>query len=333
MSDQITFVRDDSPGIRREGRARFRYVDTRGREVSDTVRKRIEALAIPPAWEHVWICPDPQGHIQATGRDARGRKQYRYHSAFRRRRERAKFRGLVPFGEGLGVLRKRVDGDLRSTNLSRSRVLAAVVALLDQTYIRVGNEGYARDNKTFGLTTLRCRHVDVRGDRLHLRFNGKGGKVFDLTCCDPRLARVVRRCQDLPGQLLFQYVDDDGKPSSISSGDLNDYLRETTGLEDATAKTFRTWGASLLAAELFAELDPPPPSSAAELGRIVNATLAPVAQTLGNTVAVCRASYVHPKVLDTFEQGTLGPAWREGPSRARQGLSAEERRLRGVLRG
>ncbi|MEY2470026.1 MAG: topoisomerase [Actinomycetota bacterium] len=316
MSDRLSFVRDDAPGIRRRGRRRFRYVDARGREVPAKVKARIESLAIPPAWSDVWICPDPGGHIQATGRDARGRKQYRYHSTFRNRRERAKFRGLVPFGEALGDLRTRIDADQRSPNLSRERVIAAVAALLDQTYVRVGNEGYARANKTFGLTTLRCRHVDVNGERVHFRFAGKGGKPVDVTCCDGRLARVVRRCHELPGQLLFQYENGDGAPSPVSSGDLNDYLREATGL-DSTAKTFRTWGASLLAARRLADVETP--SSAAEFGRVVNAELAPVAEVLHNTVAVCRSSYVHPTVLDSFEKGTLAAAWLEGPSRGAKG--------------
>ena len=330
MSDRISFVRDDAPGIRRHGRRRFRYVDARGREVPAKVKARIDSLAIPPAWSDVWICPDPGGHIQATGRDARGRKQYRYHTAFRNRRERVKFRSLVPFGDALGDLRARIDTDLRSPSLSRERVVAAVAALLDQTYVRVGNEGYARTNKTFGLTTLRCRHVDVSGERVRFRFAGKGGKPVDVTCCDARLARVVRRCHELPGQLLFQYEDSDGTPSAVSSGDLNDYLRDATGL-DATAKTFRTWGASLLAARRLAVVEAP--SSAAEFGRVVNAELTPVAQVLGNTVAVCRSSYVHPTILDSFEKGTLGAAWLDGPSRGGKGLSADERRLLHLLRG
>jgi DNA topoisomerase-1 len=325
----IAYVRDDQPGIRRLGSKRFRYVDAQGRPVPAKTVARISALAIPPAWTNVWICPDPDGHIQATGRDARGRKQYRYHDGFRSRRERAKFRDLIPFGEALGGLRARVDADLRHSGLGRERVLAAVVSLMEQTFIRVGNESYAKTNKTFGLTTLRCRHVDVTGSSLHLHFTGKGGKDFDIACCDARLARVARRCQDLPGQLLFQYLDENGNPSPVTSTDLNAYVREVTGL-DATAKTFRTWGATSLAAQAFVGADPP--SSQAEFGRVVNETLRPVAAALGNTVAVCRNSYVHPTVLRRYEAGTLSALWDAGPNRAANGVTVAERRLLHVLR-
>ncbi|MEY2396968.1 MAG: topoisomerase [Actinomycetota bacterium] len=328
MSNAISYVRDDQPGITRRGKKRFRYVDMTGREVDNGERRRIESLAIPPAWTNVWICPDPAGHIQATGRDAKGRKQYRYHSTFRQRRESAKFRDLAPFGEALGKLRKQVDADLRHPALTRDRVVAAIVSLMEQTYVRVGNHGYARTNKTYGLTTLRVNHVEVSGGHLHLNFVGKGGKEVDVTCCDSRLARVVRRCQDLPGQNLFQYLNDDG-PCAVSSTDVNDYLRAATGL-DATAKTFRTWGASLMAAQAFAPLDPP--QSPTEFGRVVNETLKPVAQALNNTVTVCRNSYVHPTVLRRYEDGTLGDLWASGPSRAAHGNSADERRLLVVLR-
>jgi DNA topoisomerase-1 len=329
MAEAICFVRDDSPGIKRKGTRRFRYFDVEGREVSAEDRVRIERLAIPPAWTHVWICPDPNGHIQATGRDARGRKQYRYHPAFRSRRERTKFRDLVLFGDALGGLRRRVDGDLRSAMLSRERVLAAITGLLDNTYIRIGNEAYAKTNKTYGLTTLRCKHVDVHGDRLHLHFTGKGGKVFDVTCCDSRLARVVRRCHDLPGQVLFQYVNSDGEPCPVTSSDINNYLRGYTGI-DTTAKTFRTWGASLMAAQQLAVLETP--SSETELRRVVKAALTPVAERLGNTVAVCRSSYVHPTVLTSFEKGKLAELWEQGPTRAANRLSVDERKLLVVLR-
>jgi DNA topoisomerase-1 len=318
----ISFVTDEVPGIRRRRRGKkFVYVSPTGRELNGTIAKRIDALAIPPAWTDVWICPDPSGHIQATGRDAKGRKQYRYHPSFRLRREKLKFNGLIPFGESLGALRAQVDKDLRAATLSRERVLAALVALMERTYVRVGNEGYARTNKTFGLTTLRCRHVDLDGTRLQLRFVAKGGKAVEIECCDARLARVVRRCQDLPGQLLFQYLDADGVPTPVSSNDFNEYLRATTGL-DATAKTFRTWGATLLAAEAFV---------AAEPGASVPRVLAPVAEQLHNTVAVCRNSYVHPTVIRRFEEGTLAQRWAEGPTRAANRLAANERKLLHVL--
>ncbi|HVV36315.1 MAG TPA: hypothetical protein VHC63_06895 [Acidimicrobiales bacterium] len=307
----ITFVSDQTPGIRRQRRGRakhFTYISPTGRELNGAVAARINALAIPPAWTDVWICPDPNGHIQATGRDARGRKQYRYHPQYRQGRERAKFRNLVPFGEALGALRARIDTDLRSPTLTYERVVAGVVALIGETFVRVGNESYARTNETYGITTLRTNHVDVSGTHLHLCFVGKGGKEFDLDCCHPRVARLVRRLQDLPGQRLFQYVDDDGVVRAVSSNNVNDYLRTATGV-DATAKTFRTWGASLLAAQQL-RVDPPPK---------LNDALRPVADALGNTLAVCKASYVHPRVIALHEKGTLHDAWARGPARAAGG--------------
>ena len=330
VASRLAYVTDDEPGIARHGRTRFRYIrQATGREVrSDADLARIRALAVPPAWTDVWICADPGGHIQATGRDARGRKQYRYHAAFRSRRERRKFDQLPAFGRALGGLRKQIDDDLRSPQLSRERLLAAMVSLLDLTYVRIGNAEYARDNKSYGLTTLRCSHLDVEGSRLRLRFPGKGGRRFDVECCDPRLARVVRRCQELPGQRLFQYLDDEGAPTPITSTDVNDYLRGATDI-DVTAKTFRTWGASLLAAEELVAIDPP--NSARGAGAAINAALVAVADRLGNTVAVCRNSYVHPAVLSEFEQGTIHDRWFEGPKRAASGLTASERRLLAIL--
>ena len=327
----LVHVSDDEPGIERHGRARFNYVRQTNRKPVRSGRdlERIKALAIPPAWTDVWICADPNGHIQATGRDARGRKQYRYHEAYRRRRERRKFDQLVPFGESLPELRAAVDRDLRRGQLGRERVLAAVVSLLELTYVRVGNEAYARDNHSYGLTTLKCSHVDVEGSQLNMHFRGKGGKWIDVSCCDARLARVVRRCQELPGQQLFQYEDDERAVAHITSTDVNDYLREIIGL-DATAKTFRTWGATLMAAEHLAALDPP--ESEREATRAANEVLRDVAATLGNTLAVCRASYVHPVVLESFERGALHDAWHKGPARARNRVTASERRLLRVLR-
>ncbi|HUR77491.1 MAG TPA: hypothetical protein VMZ22_06065 [Acidimicrobiales bacterium] len=329
MGDPITYVNDQTPGISRRVRAdQFRYFSPSGRELNGKTKQRIDALAIPPAWIDVWICPDPSGHIQATGRDARGRKQYRYHSQFRQGRERAKFRDLTAFGAALPALRARIDTDLRNPTLGEDRVLAAVVSLIGHTFVRVGNDGYARTNKTFGITTLRNAHVDVSGDHLRLRFVGKGGKAFDVGCCDGRVARVVRRLQDLPGQRLFQYLDDDGAVRAVTSTDVNNYLRSATGI-DATAKTFRTWGATRLAAEGLVELETP--QSQAEFGRAVNTALRPVADALGNTVAICRASYVHPVILKRFEDGTLPKRWNAGPSRAAGGLTRDERRVLHVL--
>lgn len=327
---RLTYVTDDEPGIARHGRKRFRYVrQATGREVrNESELSRIRSLAVPPAWTDVWICSDPGGHLQATGRDARGRKQYRYHTTFRSRRERRKFDQLPAFGHALGPLRGQIDTDLRSAQLGRERLLAAVVSLLDLTYIRIGNAEYARDNRSFGLTTLRCSHLDLDGSRLRLKFPGKGGRRFDVECCDPRLARVVRRCQELPGQRLFQYLDDDGAATPISSTDVNDYLRAVTDLA-VTAKTFRTWGGSVLAAEALSALEAP--TSDREAGASINNALATVADRLGNTVAVCRNSYVHPAVLSQFEQGTIQERWVNGPKRAAGGLSASERRLLAIL--
>jgi DNA topoisomerase I len=319
MPDPITYVSDETPGIRRRRHGkRFAYLSATGRVLNGKVKQRIDALAIPPAWTDVWICPDPSGHIQATGRDARGRKQYRYHQQYRQRRERAKFRDLVAFGEALPALRARIDADLRHPGLHADRVVAAIVSLIGQTFVRVGNDDYARTNKTFGITTLRNAHVDVSGSHLRMHFVGKGGKEFDVDCCEPRAARVVRRLQDLPGQRLFQYVDEAGDVRAVTSTDVNAYLRDATGI-DATAKTFRTWGATLLAAQELL--------TASRL----NEGLQPVADALGNTVAICRSSYVHPTVITHFERGTLAEVWNAGPSRGARGLSRDERRLLHVL--
>jgi DNA topoisomerase-1 len=327
----LRYVDADEPGIQRLGSTRFRYVDQASRKpIRDAeTLARIKALAVPPAWQDVWICAEPDGHIQATGRDARGRKQYRYHTRFRQRRERRKFHALAPFGEALGELRAQIDRDLRQPTLSRERVLAAVLAILERTYVRVGNEEYARSNRSYGLTTLRTRHAKVNGSELRFCFVGKGGRRFDVSFSDPRLARVVRRCQELPGQLLFQHVGDDGEPIAVSSTDVNEYLRSVTDL-DVTAKTFRTWGASLLAAQELVDIEPPTSDRAA--ARAIKAALEPVASRLGNTIAVCRASYVHPKVIDAYIDGTIAERWDSGPRRAAGGLSADERRLLALLR-
>lgn len=326
----VTFVTDDEPGIERVGAKNFRYVRqaTRSEVRAESELARIRALAVPPAWTNVWICADPDGHIQATGRDAKGRKQYRYHPQFRSRRDKRKFNQLVPFGGALSELRGRVDADLRSPTLSRDRVVAAVISLLERTYVRIGNEAYARENRSFGLTTVRCAHAELSGTELRLRFTGKGGKRFDVTCCDARLARVIRRCRELPGQPLFQYLGDEGDPTPVTSTDVNDYLRAATAI-DATAKTFRTWGASLLAAQQLVKLDPPGSDRAA--ASAIKEALTPVAEQLGNTITVCRASYVHPTVITLYEKGQLEKRWDDGPKRAAGRLSADERKLLHVL--
>ena len=326
---RIVHGADDEPGIRRHGHRRFRYTDERrsGRTVTDPkTLERIRRLAVPPAWTDVWISADPATHIQATGRDARGRKQYRYHSEYRARRDAKKFDQLVPFGQALPVLRRAVDADLRRTGLPHDQVVALLVALLDRTLLRVGNESYVRDNGSFGLTTLRDRHADVDGRTIRLHFRAKSAKDCELQWTDARLARLVRQCRDLPGQLLFQWLDETGGRHPVRSNDVNDYVRRITGL-DATAKTFRTWGATLLAAVGFAEVaDTPPPLRPG----VAQEVIAAVAAELGNTPAVCRASYVHPGVVEAFHMGTLSSLWRAPKSRSAQ-LVPEERFLLHLL--
>lgn len=322
---------DDEPGIRRRGTTRFRYVDdTTGSRVTDRATiDRIERLAIPPAWSDVWICRRRNGHVQATGRDARGRKQYRYHHLFRARREEVKFADLVPFGEALGALRRTLERDLAAAGMPEERVLALVISLLDHTYLRVGNEDYAQANGTFGLTTLRNRHVRVDSGGLRFCFTGKGGRSHDVCVDDRLLARLVRRCRELPGQQLFQWQDDDGELHPVTSTAVNDRIRELTGL-DATAKSFRIWGATVRAAELLASAGEAPSPRAAR--STVLEAVDEVADRLGNTRAVCRASYVHPAVPAAYEAGRLTEWWADGPTRAAAGLRPEERRLLGVLR-
>ena len=298
----LRYVNDDQPGITRRRRGRgFQYVAPDGKTISDRdARRRIDALAIPPAWTDVWICPSPNGHIQATGRDARGRKQYRYHPRWREVRDETKYHRMAAFARALPRIRRRVDRDMRRHALSRERVVATVVRLLDVTTIRVGNDEYARENRSFGLTTLRDRHVDVRGDRITFRFRGKGGRVHDVEVEDPRVARVIRRCEELPGQDLFQFLDEDGEPVDVTSDDVNDYLRGAAG-EEFTAKDFRTWTGTVLAAWALDELggsDAPPKKQ-------LVAAIESVAADLGNTPAVCRSCYVHPDVIDAHLDGTL----------------------------
>ena len=304
----LRYVSDSAPGIRRRRAGRgFAYIGPDGKRVKDrVVLERIGGLAIPPAWTDVWICTSRFGHLQATGRDARGRKQYRYHPRWRAQRDETKYDRLIAFGQAQPRIRRRVNKDLRRSGLPRERVLAAIIRLLEKTWVRVGNEEYARDNKSFGLTTLRDRHARVGTSRIRLRFPGKGGKVGEVDISDPRLARIVRRCQDLPGQELFQYLDDDGEVCSVASGDVNDYLRAISGHE-FTAKDFRTWAGTVLAATALAELDPV--ASEAQRKRGVVQAIERVAEGLGNTPAVSRRSYVHPGVIDAYLEGrTLAPA-------------------------
>jgi DNA topoisomerase-1 len=326
----LRYVTDAEPGIRRTGTKRFRYTDaTTGRVIAKAkVLERIRQLAVPPAWTDVWICADPDGHLQATGRDARGRKQYRYHAEFRAEREQTKFGDLVAFGEALGGLRKALAADLATPGLGLDRMTALVVSLLQCTYVRIGNECYAATNKTYGLTTLRSHHVSVHGSTVRIRFVGKGGQRHDIAISDAKVSRLIRRCHELPGQLLFRYEDEAGVLRPVTSTEVNDYLRAHTGL-DVTAKTFRTWGATLFAAAGFAAL--PPPHSTRQRQATIKAVVATVADELRNTPAVARASYIHPLVFDAYESGTLPKLWEAGPSRAGGGLIAEERRLLNLL--
>jgi DNA topoisomerase-1 len=300
----LRYVTDATAGIRRIRAGRgFRYVDADGRPLRDRDHLDwIRSLAIPPAWTDVWICPSPRGHLQATGRDARGRKQYRYHPKWRAQRDEVKYSRMIAFGQALPAIRRRVDRDLRRTGLPRERVLAAVVRLLEKTRIRVGNEEYARDNRSFGLTTLRDRHAKVGSSRIRFRFRGKGGKASDVEISDERLARLVARCQDLPGQELFQYLDEDGEPRSVGSDDVNEYLRDITG-QDFTAKDFRTWAGTVLAAWALKEFEQV--DSEAQAKRNVVRAVEAVAEELGNTPAVSRRSYVHPSVINAYLDGNV----------------------------
>jgi DNA topoisomerase-1 len=303
----LRYSTDARPGItrRRAGRG-FGYRRPDGTPVHDEVTlARIRALAIPPAWTDVWICSDPVGHLQATGRDTKGRKQYRYHARWRAGRDDAKFEGLIDFARVLPRIRERCEADLARPGLSREKVLAAVVRLLETTLIRVGNDEYARLNRSFGLTTLRTRHATVTGTRVRFRFRGKSGRQHEVGLRDRRLASVVRRCQDLPGQELFQYLGDDGEPHDVASDDVNAYLREISGA-DVTAKDFRTWAGTVLAFRALRALDPGGDERAAR--RNVVEAVKFTSDRLGNTPAVARRSYVHPAVLEAYLEGSLGSA-------------------------
>jgi DNA topoisomerase IB len=303
----LHYVSDAEPGLRRRRAGKgFVYLDAKGRRVTDAATlARIRALAIPPAYVDVWICADARGHLQASGRDARGRKQYRYHAKWRATRDAGKFARLTAFGKRLPKLRRRLAQDLRKPGLPREKVLAIVVSLLAETLIRVGNHEYARSNNSFGLTTLKNRHVEFpRGDRAIFRFRGKSGQDHTVTLEDARLARLLRHCQQLPGQALFQYVDEDGKPQPIDSGAVNDYLRDAMG-EQFTAKDFRTWGGTLAAIVAFVRTPRPRPRTERKLAAAQAQAVRTVAAELGNTPAVCRSSYIHPAVFAGWRRGAL----------------------------
>jgi DNA topoisomerase I len=315
---------DATPGLRRERAGKsFRYRDASGCLVRDPqTLARIRALAIPPAWTNVIICPDANGHLQATGRDARGRKQYRYHPVFRASRDGTKYGRLRAFGEALSRIRSRVQADLKKRGLRRDKVLAAVVELLDLTHLRIGNAEYAKANKSFGLSTLLDRHVTFSRGAVKLKFRGKSGVVHERVISDARLARIVRQCRDLPGQDLFQYHGPKGRPKPIGSADVNAYLRKAAGAE-FTAKDFRTWAGTVKAASKLAALARPETKAATE--RAVCGVIKEVATELGNTPAVCRKSYVHPVVLEAFAEGAFPGA------RATARLSAAESRVLRLL--
>ncbi|MGW7771393.1 DNA topoisomerase IB [Pseudomonas machongensis] len=315
----LHYVDDTQPGLsRRLWRGRFIYLSPDGERVRDTeTLARIAALVIPPAYTDVWICLDPQGHLQATGRDARGRKQYRYHSEWRTLRDEHKYGRMLAFAQALPGLRQHLDQHLARPGMDREKVMALVVSLLDNTLIRIGNRQYLRDNQSYGLTTLRNRHVEVRGSTIRFQFRGKRGVEHSITVRDRRLAQLLKRCMELPGQELFQYLDEDGQRHRIGSSDINLFLQQLTGA-DFTAKDYRTWGGSALALSLLRPLAWQPET---EARRQVAAIVREVATRLGNTPAVCRRCYIHPALLEHFHLGRLAELPRV---RARKGLEQEE---------
>lgn len=312
----LRYVSDDQPGIRRRKAGKsFSYTGPDGRKISDPeTLRRIRSLAIPPAWSNVWICPFPHGHLQATGRDARGRKQYRYHPKWREVRDEMKFGRMIAFGKALPALRRQLEEDLKLPGVSRRRVLAAVVRLLEVSLIRVGNEEYRRENHSFGLTTMRDRHVDINGSEAFFEYTGKGGKKHRVTLRDRRLVGVIKRCRDIPGYHLFQYLDNEGQRQAVHSEDVNEYIREITGA-DFTAKDFRTWAGTVLAAIALREFERV--DSSAQAKKNVVHAVEQVAKRLGNTPAICRKCYIHPEVIDAYMEGELARTVKE---RARKEL-------------
>jgi DNA topoisomerase-1 len=309
---------DAEPGITRKRMGRYwAYFDAGGDRITNRDEiDRLDAIGLPPAYVEAWFCADPEGHLQATGIDARGRKQYRYHPDFRARRETAKYEGLLEFGKALPRLRLRVEQDLKRRTLTRDTVLAAIVRLLDTEHIRVGNEEYARENKSYGVTTLRSRHLKRNGRTLMMRFAGKHGIVREVKITDTNLKRIVKRCQELPGQMLFQYVNGDGEAKPVTSGDVNDYIKQATG-GDFTAKHFRTWSASVIAFDQMLRK--------AEDSRIsVKTVIEPVADALGNTPAISRKSYVHPRLLEAVKKDPRDPLGGMERPPGRKRLSSSE---------
>jgi DNA topoisomerase-1 len=325
----LRYVSDQAPGIRRKRVGKgFTYADSDGRSVRDaqTIR-RIKALAIPPAWSDVWICPDPRGHLQATGRDARGRKQYRYHPRWREVRDAVKYDRMLAFAEALPKIREHTDRDLERADLPREKVLATIVRLLEETRIRIGNDEYRKENGSYGLTTLRNRHVNVMGAEVRFTFRGKSGKQHHVELHDRRMARIIKRFLEIPGQELFKYVDGEGEVKAIDSADVNEYLRQITG-EDFSAKDFRTWSGTILAARFLREAAEAVNTRGAKK-HIVRA-VARVAEELGNTPAVAKQGYIHPAVIAAYLSGGLKPiSETDDPDPYK--LSAEERSLLALL--
>lgn len=300
----LEYVSDTVTGIKRlKHRDGFRYVHADGKPVTDQPSlKRIRSLVIPPAWTDVWICPSPYGHLQAVGRDAKGRKQYRYHPAYRNQRDQTKYGRMLAFGAALPTIRKRIDEDLGLPGLPKNKVLAAIIRLLERTCMRIGNDEYVKQNESFGLTTLHDKHVNVNGGTMRFKFKGKSGQQQDIELEDPRIAKIVKRCRDIPGWELFQYLDEAGEQCRVTSTDVNNYIREVTG-EDFTAKDFRTWGGTGWAALVFEELGPA--GDPAEAKKRVVEAIKSVASKLGNRPATCKKYYVHPAILEAYEDGSL----------------------------
>lgn len=331
----LRYVDDTQPGLsRRRAGNGFTYRDADGHAVRDAATlQRIRALAIPPAYTAVWICARPDGHLQATGRDARGRKQYRYHADWARTRDAGKFDRIIAFGQALPALRRRLRADLKRPGFPKEKVLAVVVALLADTLIRVGNETYAKENRSYGLTTLRNRHLDLlRGGRVRMRFRGKSGQLHEVTVGDRRLSTLVRRLQQLPGQALFQYRDDEGQLQPVDSGAVNAYLQQVMG-EDFTAKDFRTWGGTVEAVRVFAATQLPEPASQRALAAAQRTVVCEVAALLGNTPAVCRKAYIDPCVFEGWQRGELSAlAGLRGPRQWEQATLRYLRRARRLAR-
>src|SRR5688572_6848079 len=321
----LRYVTDDGPGIRRRRRGKgFTYLDVDGRPLHDAeTLQRLRSLAIPPAWTDVWICANDNGHLQATGRDARGRKQYRYHPHWRQTRDETKYNRMVDFAKALPKIRARIERDLSLPGLPREKVLATVIKILETGLIRVGNDEYARTNKSFGLTTMQDRHVDVKGSTIRFQFRGKSGKFHKIDIEDGRLAKIVDHCQAIPGQELFQYVGDDGKPRDITSTDVNEYLREITE-SDFTAKDFRTWGGTVLAALALQEFEKCDTKKQAKKNLV--RAIESVAQRLGNTPAICKKCYIHPEIMNAYLDGTMLDTFKKRAEQLRnvKGLRAEE---------